>query len=736
MRGRTALVVGAALVALAVLPLSRESSAATPARADKVLIVSYPRLQWKDVAAAETPVLDGLLARGAVASLSVRTANAVTEAADGYLTMGAGNRAGVAADQAGQADNAPGGGVSVPADEVAAATHAADAALFGAEPGALGDALAGAKRRAGVIANADVGAAPHREAALAVMDRHGRIAAGDVAGALTVAEPGAPGGTRLDPAAVEQAFTTAWSTADVVLVEMSDLERAERAGPPSRSVAGTEARRAAVAMSDGILGRLLTHVDLANDLVIVVAPAAPDDVAELTVFGITGPGVGPGLARSATTRRDGYVTLPDIAPTVLGAFGISVPSSMTGTAVTTSRARAFDAARAGQLADANTMSVFRDRTLTPVSVPFVVMQVLVYIAVVVVFVRGGRPGGLITFALLVILAVPVLTFLSGLLRYDRLGLTGYVVALFSAAVVLAAGVWPLRRYSNLAPAIALVAFTWLVLVVDVVFGGRLQLDTPLGYSPDVAGRFQGFGNLAFALVASCAIVLATVLVRARHSWPAALAVLGVTVIADGWPAFGSDAGGVLACVPAFAVLVMMLRGRRLTWRRVIAAAAAAIAVVSVLALIDLARPASSRTHLGRFVSSIGNGDAFETLHRKAVTNVHVLTGTFFAFLVPILVVGFVIVVTRRRGLVAEVQAREPAVRAALVSSVVLGLLGWALNDSGIAIPAMMIGVVVPCLVLVSVDICGLIVRTSSSSRRVRLVAGASLAGDRAQSDQP
>jgi fructose-specific phosphotransferase system IIC component len=71
----------------------------------------------------------------------------------------------------------------------------------------------------------------------------------------------------------------------------------------------------------------------------------------------------------------------------------------------------------------------------------------------------------------------------------------------------------------------------------------------------------------------------------------------------------------------------------------------------------------------------------------------------FALLVPALVVGFAVLITRRRGLVAEAQAHEPGLRPCLVGALVAGGLGFALNDSGVAIPAMMIAMVVPWLLL-------------------------------------
>ena len=636
------------------------AGAATPAPAAKVLIVSYPALQWSAVADAPPPGLEQLFRAGAVASLSIRTADAVTTRADGYITIGAGNRASLAAVDAGHAAPTPDGGVLVPPDEVAAARRQADAALFGAEPGALGEALARAGMATGVIGSAD--------AALALMDATGRVTHGAVM-----------------PDDVVGTFDEVWAQSRVVLVE------------PGRDD----------------LPAILQAVDLQHDLVLVVAPVAPGDAAALTVFGASGPGIGTGLARSATTRRDGYVTLPDVGVTVLDALAVPVPDAMNGTAVTSNGGAVYDHAQARTLADVNTLAVFRDRTVGPVSVIYVVLQVLIY-AVALAALVSHRPRVALgaAMAAMVVLAVPPVTFLAGLFRYDRLGLTGYTLAVFGVAVVLAAAAWSLRRWHLLAPALALAALNWLVQIVDIVTGGRLQINTTLGYSPIVAGRFQGFGNLAFALVAATAIVLATGLwgeAPAPHAardrwWVLAVVLMAVTVVADGWPAFGSDVGGVLACVPAFALVAIVLGGWKVDGRRVVAISAGAVAILGVFALADLARPADERTHLGRFLADIGNGEAWLVLRRKVQSNWHVLVSTPWTLMVLALMAALAVVAVRRKGLIGEVQAKTPGLRACLLGSLVLAVLGFAFNDSGIAIPAMMIGVVAPWLLLVTLRV--------------------------------
>jgi hypothetical protein len=324
--------------------------------------------------------------------------------------------------------------------------------------------------------------------------------------------------------------------------------------------------------ADPALATVLSRVDPVRDLVLVVAPAAPGDAAELTAFAVAGPGIDLGRARSATTRRDGYVTLPDVGVTVLDALGVTVPDAMNGTEITSGGGPGYGPTTASELADANTIAVFRNRTVGPVSVIFVSLQIVTYLVAVVLLVRGGRRRwgrAAVGFAGLVIVALPVVTFLFGLVRYDRLGLTGYTFAVVGAAVVLALLAVPARRLHRAAPLVCLIALNWLVQVVDLVTGGRLQIDTTFGYSPIVAGRFQGIGNLAFALLVGSALVAATAewergggTPRLDRWWAMVAAIFAVTVVVDGWPAFGSDVGGVLACVPAGADLARRVAGER------------------------------------------------------------------------------------------------------------------------------------------------------------------------------
>jgi hypothetical protein len=600
-----------------------------------------------------------------------------------------------------------------------------DRLLYGAEPGALGTTLTRAHRRAAVVANADraIGAVAdqvHREAALAAVDEEGRAPLGNVGPSLVVEDPTAPFGLHMDVDAAAAAVSAAWNDADLLVLEMSDLDRADRYSDLTTDQATQSERSQALARADVLLARVLKHVDASRDLVLVVAPTSPRGPAQLTVAAASGPGFSPGLARSATTRRDGFVTLPDVAPTVLDFLGVDIPDAITGTAMVSNHA-GISSHTFASLGDDDTVARFRDRATGPASVTFIVLQVLGYGLAALALTRWRRARPWVEWLLLLPLAQASLAFLSGLVRYDALTVPGYVVVHVVAGAVLAGAALLIGRTfeprlgaaSALVAPLLLVGLTLAVLLVDIFVGGPLQLNTVFGYSPTVAGRFAGYGNLAFALVAAAAIVVVSgawsfASLRAGARAPRrrqlalglVLLLLLVVVAADGLPSLGSDVGGVLALVPAGAVLVLLLAGVRLSWTRLVLIVAGTGAVLVTFALVDLSRPADSRTHLGRLAAKVlhaDNGGVATVLQRKVEANVGILTSSVWTWVIPIALAFLSFLLWRRPGSLKAVEERVPGLRAGLVGSLVAGIVGFALNDSGIAVPAMMLAVVLPYL---------------------------------------
>lgn len=745
----------AGLVVIAMVIVATALGSFAPAAAERtsevrrVVVVSIPGLTWQDVVRHRPAALLELVGRSAVASTSVRTVGKTTTAAEGYLTIGAGNRgivrrAGVVLPVDTPLDGTTAGAVTARrtgepvgsavavAPEIAVIRKMNDRRRYGTEPGLLATTLAEHDRRMAVVGNGNAEPEPspieaQLEVGLAGMDEFGRVAAGDLGSRLLADDERAPEGVRLDPDAVERSFSAAVAEHDVVLVELSDVLRATRVVPVSLPGAAAEARARAVADTDRLLARLLAQVELDRDLLLLTAPTSPTRGGsdQLTVGLLAGPGVDPGLLRSGTTRRAGYVTLPDIAATVLDALDIDIPTEMSGAPMASSGGGAPDLGTLRELSRDNERALFRNRATGPLTVVLIVVQVLGYIAAALVLAYGWqrwrRPLILLT---LLTTAVPMVAYLSGLTPYRHLGVAGYAAAVFAAAATVAAlaiGVGKMAERRGVARAylvapLLIVGLTAATLVVDVFFGAPLHIATPFGYGGGalVAGRFAGYGNLSTGLLAEALVIGTTAWwgIRAGSTWirppvttiadrrvlllMAGLFGFGIVVI--GAPQLGQDIGGVLSVLPGFVLILLLAAGLKLTVQRVILTGLGTLLVLGAFGVLDLLRPPEDRTHLGRFFDMVGDQGVeglLRVVERKLASNLNILTSSVWALLIPASLAFLVFLIRARPRVLRQLEDTIPGLRLCLIGTLALGVLGAALNDSGVAIPGIMLVLALP-----------------------------------------
>ena len=735
MRSRVAAACAVAVLAALLAPVFQAPTAsaqdATAEAAEdpgRVFIWSLPRVTWERLAAADTPNIDGFLEGAALASTSTRTIGSRTTPGDAYLTIGAGNRTTATPTlDSGEVlgrDEATEDGTAaevyqrrtgeVPDGEVLAldwpqVTSRNDDLLYGSEPGSIGAVLADSGIAFASVANADMGfsADPQRQGALALLDPSGQAPLGEVGSSLLVADPLAPGGVRTDPVVLQQAAGAALEGgARVLLLEMSDLERAEQGRQVASEDAFEEALADALTAADDAFGTFLAEVARPEDLVVMLSPTAPLPQEELTVFAMSAPDVEAGWARSSTTRRDAYVSLSDIAATVVGFLGLEVGDGMSDTPITSVGDGSTLTERVDRLVEANDRAVFRDDVVGPLTVSYIVLLVAMLLAVALGSRWAPRGAGALRFVALVVMVLPAVTYLGGLLPYSAFSLVSYGLALLGIAVVATGLVtWVAARLGRgddqVAP-VLVAALTVAVLAFDVLSGGHLQLDTIFGYSPIVAGRFAGFGNQAFSLISVSSLVLAcggwVLAGRRGHAsarlWTV-LALFAFVVVIVGAPTLGSDVGGVLASVPAFAVCTLLLTGRRIRLRTAALIAAATVAVLVLFAAVDLARPTESRTHLGRFAQRFLDGEGALILERKLNANLSVLTTTVWTWVIPAALAFLVYLTWRPNNVLRQINEAQPTFRSFGVSAITLGVVAWALNDSGVSMPAMMLAIALP-----------------------------------------
>jgi hypothetical protein len=633
----------------------------------RVVVVGVPGLDWRDVTSAATPRLYALAEVSDLGLLTARGASSLTCPRDGWVTLGAGNR-----------------GIYRPTDDcfsqyeppqitdgeqVFAANEAND---FGAEPGLLGRQVQCVRTYGTDTELAALGADDVRPT---------------------------PVGRLRIPAQ----WRASWADCPLALVAGPRLLGNARGVTLKRvdSMVGAVAR--AAAQDENTLLLVIGVSDLnARSTMHVAMASRSTDGGEL-------PPEHSGVLVSASTGRAPYVQLIDVAPTALAALGINVPSEMAGRPMEVAPTDDDPSDVMDRLVDdARAASVRYSAAVWLVWV-WVVLTAL-YLLVGAGVVASGRRHRWqrpLTVAGVGVASIPAATGLANLVPwwdadYHRLlwglALAGSVIVLSAVAL---AGPWRHRRFG---PAVVVAAAGFGVFALDVVTGSHLQLNGLLGYTPIVASRFTGFGNMPFAVYAAGGLVCLAAAMHGRDARTArwmAIVGGGTLVLLDGTPGLGSDFGGVLALVPAVVLLTMVATGARVSVPRVITAISAGVVVVTALAVADYQRPIGNQTHLGRFVGQVLDGTAGEVVARKASANLHALYSPV-AVLVPVLLIALVWLFhgsgSPGRRLLAS---SGRSLRAAVVGVGVVAVLGSLLNDSGIAVLAAAGASTVPLLIAVA-----------------------------------
>jgi hypothetical protein len=301
---------------------------------------------------------------------------------------------------------------------------------------------------------------------------------------------------------------------------------------------------------------------------------------------------------------------------------------------------------------------------------------------------------------LVVLGFVPATFLARLVPLYEGGVGAYWCFLVVVACGLG-GLYALAGRRNELDALLAAMLTPVVLLaVDVVRGSQLIFNSPLGYSPTVGGRYTGLGNLAYAAFASAALLGAVLLRhRLRGGWRTVvpIALLMGAIALDGAPWWGSDVGGILSMVPAYAVATIVMVGVRVRWRSVLWCVAGLVVTLTAFTLLDLARPQGQRTHLGRLVERVqdeGFGGFARVVGNKLANNLGTISSSYLGLVVLVAVLFFWWMARRAPGRAESVFTWVPEWRAGCAGIAVLAVLGYAFNDSGITIPGIMLYVFV------------------------------------------
>jgi hypothetical protein len=655
-----------AAVAVVGVLLGAAPATAAPKRHLYVLWVDGTTLA--DWSSAQLPNFHALLSSAAVALLSTRTEHESTDPrtlrVNAAVTFGAGARA--------AGDPATGKPVVV----------------AGAKPGMLGDVLAKGGYRTAVAGDADGTDLVDHNAGLALAKSDGTAPPQVDTSALDASF--ATGHSSV-PTLISRVITGAGSAFEVFLVDPGDTERVLRAssGRPSQ-----QAMALAMLHADAALGVIRNALQPSDLLVVVSASTSPQRQRRgirLGVVAIIGPGFGAGLLTSGTTRRDGVVSVTDLAPTIGAALGLDV-SGVDGRIATVVPAIDAPLTLRPFERDIIRASLFRralTRGMLAVSMGVVVLGLLLLLAERTPGPSGRRrlraPRAMIATLLVACASSPLALYVVGALHPPRVS----VAVAESAAIALGLALVT-RLVLGLRGSLATVLLlTAAIPLVDLLFGTPLGVRSPLAFQIAGGGRFYGVDDGVLGVVVGAEVLAVALIVerlRSRRLVPAVVAVaFAVSVWLLGAPSYGSKFGAALTAVPAFGVLAVVLGGKRFTLRSALAIAIATVGGTGLLIFVDALRKPEAQSHVARAVEGRSNVGAIisRKVHAQWVIGAH----TIWLPAILVFAAALGVVMWRRRALFAEVFGWQPLYRMALIASVVAGIAGLLFNDGGVVTTA-------------------------------------------------
>lgn len=710
--------------------------AATKQKDTRIVVISMPRLTWEALDGADTPSIDKLIGKGSVATLSVRVLGSANISSKGYATFSAGrrstapnsNEASFASPQEFYGDKK----ASVIFSQERGSNWPRSATALGlgfevtleanrdtldkAEVGSFASALMKANRSVAVFGNADMcdRDAPEcfeRSVAYIGADKNGVLRKGDVSRDLLETPEGSARLT-INFDELSKKVADSIKVNDVTVAECSDLERIDSIRNRMEDSVAESQFNEAISRCDNFIGETLSELDLNRDQIYIFAPNAPREHEQTTVFIAAGKSITPGYASSSTTRIKGAVTLVDIGPSILKALNVRVPKSMNQAELDWRSSSDSQASRIALLNEMNERAIARDQTLKPTIWTFVLLFAMMVLVSITAFTREGRIKLIAQYLCFVVLTLPLLTFLLQPFMTKLDTSARLISAITACAFLLGALLFFASRKIDVAYVLLGASGFYLVVqIVDIVFGGRLQFNSIFGNATIVAGRFVGFNNQSFALLASASLLFVAMVREVSMSHkkvPKQLNLilvlfLLVVLLVDGAPQMGSDVGGVLTFTPTVVFVALLLYGRKINIKAGLLAGVATGLVLTVFTLIDLSRPANKRTHLGRYAEQLFHGDGLLTIERKFIASMRSFLRPEMTLMLILGIAFFVFLYSYRLKIMTTLISARNSVTLLLYPGLFLCVIGALLNDSGVTIPSLMILSAVPAVALLALD---------------------------------
>lgn len=571
--------------------------------------------------------------------------------------------------------------------EIALMQRLNQAASYRAKPGALGAALHNAGIKTAVIGDSDIPGEIHREAVAAIMDGNGVVDYGEVEGdKVNQPDPTAPYGIRANHEALLSELDRLPADCRFIVIDSGDTFRADSYAESCSDKQAAVLTKAADTRLSKLVGDVARRLDPSKDLLIVLSPNARSfteiEGERMAAIIISGPGFGEGMLTSPSTRKPGVVTLGDVAPTVLGFFGVKPGVEMVGRPMRS--LGGADASRA--LLDMNLVVSGEAQRQVVMRWASVTQSVIVVLVLAAVLLTGSlRVKRMAAWLTLSIVAIPLAMLVLPMIYSGGVAATAALIVVITA-IILGLCAVVLRSPTR--------AFVWLcativiVMMVDLLRGAPLMSSSVASYNVVEGARYYGIGNelmgtILGAAIAGLGMALSGRGASKRLATLLSIIVFGAVLVFVAAPTLGAKVGGALAMTPAMVVTFLAIRRWRPSFRGVLLVVLATLVVVVGMFAMDAMRGGVAQSHAGRTVGMLTGGDAsgiIDIFQRKLALNFMLVVTSVWSRLLGLCLAGSAVLFCwgRRAGKVLSTY------ESAAVLGCSVGTAGaFIFNDSGV-----------------------------------------------------
>lgn len=609
-------------------------------------------------------------------------------------------------------------------------------------PGLLGETLHQAGLSTAYIGGADQktkeGLNYRRHGAAAAMDREGRVDFALVGEKFLERKEGSifPEGDNYD--ALGTALSAALTASDFIVLETGDTVRLMGEKEKVREEVFLENKKTILKELDLFLADVLARTEPYETMVLVVTPTPSRTgiqeknlVTPLIIWQKGGPS---GFLTSGTTRREGIVANTDIAPTVLDFFQLPVPDEMNGRRMTvlpptfgrqvSTDSAVYSGIKEGSkrtvpmlnvpvlnvLSQLNEEMVFVNRYRSPLVKGYVLGQIILILgAVVMLLLNQGKDWSrvkvsaktpkldlqsLIKVFLAALSAVPLTLLIMGAYPGPSIGV--FITLAMICTFVLTALALRTAKIHPLAPFCFLSGLTAAAILLDSLWGSPLMQGSVLGYDPMGGSRYYGVGNEFMGVwLGAAMIAMATLFEISRRKKAAfifSLCFFALITFILASPRLGTNAGGSLAALVGFGVLIYLLCPKKISRQWFLLLGGILLALLFGFALWDAGQSVSQQSHFGRTIHALrtnGLSEAYDIIVRKSAMNLKLIRWTIWSRVFLVILAATIFLFYRPVGVMKKAMAQYPYLAKGFWGVVAGSIAALILNDSGIVAAATM-----------------------------------------------